>query len=92
MRVRVRRPELVSKRFVARHEIAFVAVENFLLPPYSQVNLQLGAVNGGINGEGYLENSFINFQVGPESSPGDTNCDGSIHALHIEPFLGLLFP
>ena len=72
-------------------ELNGIAVESFLFPPYSQINIALGALNGGIEGEGYFEDSFINFQVGDLTTPGDLNCDGEINAFDIEPFLLALF-
>jgi hypothetical protein len=43
-------------------------VESFP-PPYSQINLEIGAVTGQIDGVAYFEDSFINFYV-PEPGVG----------------------
>lgn len=40
-----------------------VAVESFLFPPHSIVDLTIGSVTGGIQGTGYFEDSFINFTI-----------------------------
>ncbi|MHC5001575.1 MAG: hypothetical protein ACYTJ0_00480 [Planctomycetota bacterium] len=40
-----------------------VAVESFLLPPYSIVDLDVGATTGGIDGTGYFVDSFIYFDL-----------------------------
>ena len=60
-----------------------ITTESFF-PPYSIINLEIGAVNGQINGVGYFENSFINFDVaGEDEEPcdGDTNGDGTVDPL-----------
>lgn len=52
-------------------------------PPYSIVNLDIGAVNGQIDGVGYFEDSFINFDVAGDagSCDGDANGDGVVDPL-----------
>jgi hypothetical protein len=46
-----------------------ITVESFF-PPYSLINLEIGAVGGQIDGSGYFEDSFINFDVGGVPEPG----------------------
>ncbi|MCH7720274.1 MAG: hypothetical protein IH988_04705 [Planctomycetes bacterium] len=52
-------------------------------PPYSIVNLDIGAVNGQIDGVGYFEDSFIYFDVAGDevSCDGDANGDGTVDPL-----------
>lgn len=52
-------------------------------PPYSVVDLQIDAVNGGINGTGYFVDSFITCDVIPAPPctlpcPADLDDDGSV--------------
>ena len=63
-----------------------VAVESFLFPPYSIVDLSIGAIDGGIKGTGYFVDSFINFDL-VGATPGDLNGDGTVG---IDDFLMLL--
>ncbi len=63
-----------------------VAIESFLFPPYSIVDISIGAIDGGIQGTGYFVDSFINFDV-EGTTPGDINGDGIIG---IDDFLLLL--
>lgn len=50
---------------ISTNELNGNVVESFLLPPFSQVNIYVGAIVGGIDGVAYFENSFINFNVTP---------------------------
>ncbi|MEE8154220.1 MAG: hypothetical protein V3T53_04585 [Phycisphaerales bacterium] len=55
------------------------------LPPYSIVDLQIDAVNGGIQGYAYFVDSFINFDVIPAPPcappcPADLDDDGNVGA------------
>lgn len=52
-------------------------------PPYSLVFLDIGAVNGQIDGVGYFEKSFINFDVTGDTGAcdGDANGDGVVDPL-----------
>ncbi len=47
------------------------------LPPYSILDISIGAINGGIDGTGYFVDSFINFDVA-EDTPGDVDGDGIV--------------
>lgn len=49
-----------------------LAVESFLFPPNSIVNLTIGATTGGIDGTSYFENSFINYNLAPIPTPAST--------------------
>ncbi len=62
------------------------AVESFFFPPYSIVDLSIGAIDGGIQGSGYFVDSFINFDL-EGATPGDLDGDGIVG---IEDFLMLL--
>jgi hypothetical protein len=53
-----------------------IAVEGFF-PPYSIVDISIGAINGGIEGTGYFVDSFINFDL-QGVIPGDLDGDGSV--------------
>ena len=59
-----------------------IAVGSFF-PPYSIVNLDIGAIDGPVYGLAYFEDSFINFDVaGDEGScDGDANGDGVVDPL-----------
>lgn len=63
-----------------------VAIESFFFPPYSIVDISIGAIDGGIQGTAYFVDSFINFDV-EGTTPGDINGDGIIG---IDDFLLLL--
>jgi hypothetical protein len=45
------------------------AVESFIFPPNSIVDLTIGAVDGAIDGTGYFEDSFVNFNLTPIPAP-----------------------
>jgi len=62
-----------------------IAVLGFF-PPYSIVNISIGAINGQIDGTGYFVDSFINFDL-EGATVGDINGDGIVG---IEDFLFLL--
>ena len=55
------------------------AVMGFL-PPYSIVDLMIGAVNGGIDGSGYFEDSFVIFNLTPLDCAADLDGDGDADA------------
>jgi hypothetical protein len=56
-----------------------VAVENFLVAPYSLVDVIIDATGGGIQGTGYFVDSFIYFDLGTTSDcPWDIDDDGII--------------
>lgn len=57
------------------------AVESFIFPPNSIVDLTIGAVNGGIEGTGYFENSFINFVLTPIPAPASAGIVAAIGAI-----------
>jgi hypothetical protein len=59
-----------------------VAVESFLIAPNSIVDLEIGAVNGGIEGTGYFVDSFINFDM-VGFTPGDLNGDGLVDTVDL---------
>ena len=63
-----------------------IAVESFFFPPYSIVDLSIGAINGQIDGTGYFVDSFINFDL-EGATPGDLDGDGTVG---IQDFLLLL--
>lgn len=50
------------------HDLDGIAQAGFL--PHSTVDLAIGATTGGIDGTGYFENSFINFDVINVPAPG----------------------
>ncbi len=59
-----------------------------LFPPHSIVDLQIDAINGGIEGYGYFVDSFINFDVIPAppcvpSCPADLDGNGSVGILDL---------
>jgi hypothetical protein len=54
------------------------AWESFFFPPYSIVNLEVGAVDGAIQGTGYFVDSFIIFDVPGDGCPADTDGDGTV--------------
>ena len=58
-----------------------IAVQGFF-PPYSIVDLSIGAINGGINGTGYFVDSFINFDL-QGALPSDVNGDGVVNVLDL---------
>ncbi len=65
---------------------------SFFFPPYSIVDLQIDAVNGGIQGYAYFVDSFINFDVIPAPPcappcPADLDGDGNVG---VSDLLGLL--
>jgi hypothetical protein len=51
---------------------------SFFCPPYSIVNLEVVAVDGGIEGTGYFVDSFIIFDVPGDGCPADTDGDGAV--------------
>jgi hypothetical protein len=53
------------------------------VPPYSIVDIAVGAVDGGIEGSGYFVDSFINFDVAGDSCSPDTNDDGLVDVLDL---------
>ena len=72
-----------------------VAWESFLLPPYSIVDLQIDAVNGGIQGSGYVVDSYITCEVipAPPCEPpsvceADLDGDGVVNAADLAQLLG----
>jgi len=62
-----------------------IAIEGFF-PPYSIVDLSIGAIDGQIDGTAYFVDSFINFDL-EGTRPGDVDGDGIVG---IEDFLALL--
>ena len=64
-----------------------VADPSFFFPPYAWVDLQIDAINGGINSSGYFVDSFITCDVIPappcepsEPCPADLDGDGVVGA------------
>ncbi len=55
----------------------------------SIVDLEIGAVDGGIEGTGFFDDSFINFDVIPivPAIMGDMNCDDELSTADIAPFV-----
>jgi len=59
-----------------------IAVENFLVAPYSTLDIIVDAVGGGgIQGTGYFVDSFIYFDIvtDPPACPWDLDGDGSVN-------------
>lgn len=51
------------------HDLDGVPIVNPLFPPYSSVDIIIGAVNGGIEGKAYFVDSVINFHLAPVPAP-----------------------
>ncbi len=59
-----------------------VAIESFLVAPYSIVDISIGSITGQIDGSGYFVDSFINFDL-QGATPGDVNGDGVVNVLDL---------
>ncbi len=70
---------------------------SFFFPPHSIVDLQIDAVNGGINGYAYFVDSFINFDVIPAPPcvppcPADLDNSGAVDVKDLLTLLGAWGP
>jgi hypothetical protein len=57
-----------------------IAVENFLVAPYSLIDVIIDSTDGGIAGTGYFEDSFIYFDLVDDqpACPADTDGSGTV--------------
>jgi len=72
-------------------ELNGVVWPSFFFPPYSIVDLEISAVNGGIQGSAYFVDSFINFDVIPAPpciTPCSVDLDGNVGPCEFSAFRG----
>ncbi len=82
----------VFKGSFSTDELNGLVWPSFFFPPYSIVDLEIDAVNGGgIQGSGYFVDSFINFDVIPAPpciTPCSVDLDGNVGPCEFDAFRG----